>query len=187
MGHEELLAKLEARQALIVHFSHCASMRDGLDYPMDLLQVLDDHKEWALSCSVLTPGHSMSVVGSVGVVLEPRSAEDVLGVSPCDAGSYMDGLRSQSSGEVLSSASIDRSIDLVVPGSYNEWVVRGAAPKGLFVDDPKDIWVRKRQTNWGPEGPVTDTGPCPTSLDEVRATFPGWPIWTMTSAGPRFL
>lgn len=30
MGHEELLAKLEARQALIVHFSHCATMRGDL-------------------------------------------------------------------------------------------------------------------------------------------------------------
>ncbi|WP_253515343.1 hypothetical protein [Methylorubrum extorquens] len=187
MGHEELLAKLEARQALIVHFSHRAAMRGDLVYPTDLHQVLAEREAWALSCSVLTPGHSMDVVGSVGVVLEPRTAEDVLRVHHDDAGAFEVGMESLSMGKALSDASFDESIDLVVPGSYNEWRVRGAAPKGLFVVNPAVIMVRQEISFEGPDGPMTTIGEVPISLDAVRATFPGWPIWTMTSAGPQVL
>lgn len=187
MTHEDLLAKLDARQALIVHFSHHAAMRGELVFPTDLQQVLAETECWPLSCSVLTPGHRMEVVGSVGLVLEPRHAQNVLRVHYGDAGAYDDNGENQSFGEPLSAASFDSSIDHVVPGTYNEWRVRGAKPIGLFVLDPANIEVRKMVPFEGPYGLEQTIASGRISLDEVRATFPDQPIWTMTPEGPRQL
>ena len=183
MTHAELLAKLEARNALIVHFSAHAVMRPGLDFPTDLQQVLAEHKPWPLSCSVLTPGHQMDVTGSVGVVLEPRSTADVLRVHHGDAGAYEYDNTNQSLGAALSDASFDNSIDGVVPGTYNEWRVLGAKPIGVFVLDPANILVRQKFVVPGPYGPEGAIAAGPISLDEVRAAFPDQPIWTMTPDG----
>lgn len=187
MELEELLSRLQERRALIVHFSHHAAMRGDLVYPTDMHQVLAEQEAWALSCSVLTPGHSMDVVGSVGVVLVPRTAGDVLRVHHDDAGSYEFDMASHSLGKPLSAASFDESIDLVAPGNYNEWRVRGAAPRGIFVANPAMILIRRWHTIPGPEGPLTIIGEDRISLDEVRATFPGRTIWTMTPDGPQTL
>ncbi len=187
MTHEDLLAKLDARQALIVHFSAHAVMREGLDFPTDLQQVLAEKQPWPLSCSVLTPAHEMDVTGSVGVVLEPRTAEDVLRVHHSDAGAYDDAGTNQSLGAPLSDKSFDASINGTVPGTYNEWRVRGARPVGIFVLDPADILVRKKITYQGPHGPEETVAHGPISLAAVRAAFPGQPIWTMTPDGPRQL
>jgi hypothetical protein len=187
MTHEDLLAKLDARQALIVHFSAHAVMRDGLDFPTDLQQVLAEKETWPLSCSVLTPGHCMDVTGSVGVMLEPRTAEDVLRVHHDDAGAYDVAGANQSRGALLSGASFDASIDETLPGAYNEWRVRGAKPVGIFVLDPANIQVRQTFTVPGPYGPEETIAAGPISLDAVRTAFPGQPIWTMTPAGPRQL
>lgn len=187
MTHEDLLAKLAERQALIVHFSAHAMMREGLDFPTDLRQVLAEQEPWPLSCSVLTPGHQMDVTGSVGVVLEPRSTADVLRVHHCDAGAYDEAGTNQSLGLALSEASFDASIDGVVPGTYNEWRVRGAKPVGIFVLDPANILVRQKFTLPGPYGPEETIAAEPISLDAVRAAFPGQPVWTMAAGGPRQL
>lgn len=187
MTHEELLAKLEARQALIVHFSAHAVMRAGLDFPTDLQQVLAEKERWPLSCSVLTPGHRMDVTGSVGVILEPRAAEDVLRVHHDDAGAYDDDGANQSLGAALSDAAFDASINDTGPGAYNEWRVRGARPVGIFVLDPATILVRQTIAFEGPYGPEEDIAAQQISLDAVRAMFPGQPIWTMTPDGPREL
>ena len=187
MELEELLSRLQERRALIVHFSHHAAMRGDLVNRTDMHQVLAEQEAWALSCSVLTPGHSMDVVGSVGVVLVPRTAGDVLRVHHDDAGSYEFAMESHSLGKPLSAASFDESIDLVAPGSYNEWRVRGAAPIGMFVLDPANILVRRRVTFPGPHGPESTIAEDPISIDDVRATFPDRPIWTMTPGGPQIL
>ena len=187
MTHAELLAKLRARQALIVHFSAHGVMRPGLDFPTDLQQVLAEKRTWPLSCSVLTPGHRMDVTGSVGVVLEPRSAADVLRVHHADAGAYDDDGTNQSLGAALSDVSFDASIDGVVPGTYNEWRVRGAKPVGVFVLNPANILVRQTFIVPGPYGQEEIVAAGRISLDEVRAAFPGQPIWTMASGGPHQL
>lgn len=185
MTLEALLAKLAERQALIVHFSHHAAMRGKLVYPMDLHQVFADDQTWPLSCSVLTPGHKMSPVGSVGVVLEPRVTDDVVRVHYDDAGAWSDddGLNF-SLGAPLSEGSFDDSLDRVVPGSYNEWRVRNAKPLGIFVLDPNFIEVRQEVSFEGPDGWESTIAPCRINLASVRTTFPGWPIWTITSDGP---
>lgn len=187
MTYEDLLAKLEARQALIVHFSAHAVMREGLDFPTDLKQVLSGIQSWPLSCSVLTPAHEMDVTGSVGVVLEPRTAEDVLRVHHGDAGAFDEAGTNQSLGAPLSEKSFDASIDDTVPGTYNEWRVRGARPVGIFVLDPANILVRQRFTYEGPYGPEEAVAHGLISLTAVRAAFPGQPVWTMTPDGPRQL
>ena len=187
MTHDELLTRLRKRQALVVHFSHHAAMRGQLVYPTDLQQVLAEQELWPLSCSVLTPGHRMNVVGSIGVVLEPRTAEDVLRVHYDDAGAYVQGGNSHSLGELLSEVSFDASLDQVAPGSYNEWRVCGAKPVGLFVVDPNEIQVRRKLSYQGPWGPETTIATASISLSDVREAFSDQPIWTMMSDGPRQL
>lgn len=187
MRYIDLMNKLGARNALIVHFSAHAVMRAGLNFPTDLQQVLAEQEPWPLSCSVLTPGHQMDVTGSVGVVLEPRSVEDVLRVHHGDAGAYDDDGTNQSLGEALTDASFDMSIDNVEPLTYNEWRVRGAKPIGIFVLDPVNILVRQKRVMHGPFGSVEAIAAEPISLEEIRAAFPGESIWTMTPDGPRQL
>jgi len=187
MTHEELLARLKARQALIVHFSAHAVMREGVDFPTDLQQVLAEQEPWPLSCSVLTPGHHMDVTGSVGVILEPRAAEDVLRVHHGDTGAYSHAGVNQSLGTVLSDAAFDASIDSTEAGAYNEWRVRGARPAGIFVLDPANICVRQKCSFEGPYGLEEVITAQPISFDAIRAMFPGQPIWTMTAEGPREL
>ena len=187
MTREALLAKLDSRQALIVHFSAHAVMRKGLDFPSDLQQVLAEKEPWPLSCSVLTPGHDMVVTGSVGVILEPRAVEDVLRFHYDDADAYDDAGVDQSLGAALSNATSDRSIDDTVPGAYDEWRVRGAKPIGIFVLDPTNILVRQTFTMPAPYDAEEIILASPLSLDAVRATFPGQPIWTMMPGGPRKL
>ncbi len=187
MTHEDLLAKLDARLALIVHFSAHALMREGVDFPTDLQQVLAEIEPWPLSCSVLTPGHLMDVTGSVGVILEPRAPEDVLRVHHGDAGAYDDAGVNQSLGAVLSDAAFNASIDDTWPGAYNEWRVRGAKPVGIFVLDPTNILVRQKSSFEGPYGSEESIAAQPISLGAIRAIFPGQPIWTMTPDGPREL
>lgn len=170
-----------------MHFSHHAAMRGDLVFPIDLQQVFAEREAWPLSCSVVTPGLRMEVVGSVGVVLEPRSAEDVLRVHYDDAGAYSEGNESHSMGESLSEASFYASLDRVASGSYNEWRVRGAAPAVLFVTDPTHIEVPQNVSFEGPWGLEETIAPVLLSLNVVRAAFPGQPIWTMTAEGPREL
>jgi len=184
MTLEELKEELRRRQALIVHFSHHAAMRDNLDFPADLLQVLGGVTDWALSCSVLTPGHSMIPVGSVGVVLEPQTAGDVLRVHHSDAGAYSDGTDDYSDGEPLSVEGLDRSLTRVRQDDYNEWRVRGARPVGIFVLNPFSICVRRRVTFDGPFGPEETLAAQPATLADIRTIFADWPVWTMTPSGP---
>lgn len=184
MTDEELCASLEARQALIVHFSHHAAMRGTLVFPDDLSQVLVDNKNWPLSCSVVTPEHKMDPVGSVGVILRPRSPANILSVYHADAGAYEVNAENQAKGSPLSQASFDASLDKVEPGGYNEWRVRGAEPVGLFVHNPDHIEVRRSGTYEGPYGQETAIAPVTICITVVKEALPDWPIFTMTPNGP---
>lgn len=82
-----LTAALEKRKAVVVHFSHHANMRPEGVFPNDLQEAINNKGKWALSCSVLWPGHTMQPCGSVGVMFRPTVAS-VLSVSNTDAGAF---------------------------------------------------------------------------------------------------
>jgi hypothetical protein len=146
MTFDEMRDELNQRQALIVHFSNHADMgREGAYFPNDLRSAIKNCQNgphWPLSCSVLWPGHKMSPVGSVGLILELQSIDDIISVKKSDSGSisFQDGSEG-SLGDPLTKASLTSSFE-VKPGDYNEWRVKGAKPIGIFILDVANIEVR---------------------------------------------
>lgn len=137
----ELSDFMTQKHAIVVHFSHHANMRDDGIFPDDLINAITNRHIWPLSCSVVWPGHSMDVVGSVGVIFEP-TLDSVLSVSNTDAGSSIlpDGT-DQSGGVPLTADSLAATFE--VDGAYNEWRLRGAEVAGIFVLNSNSIMVKR--------------------------------------------
>lgn len=184
MTDDELKLGLAARSALVVHFSHHSLMdADRPLYPLDMQTALSRNGDFALSCTVVWPGHAMKLVGSVGIVFDP-TADNVLSVCPEDSGSSSgeDGC-DRSAGVSLSTASFESTFGTTVD-RYNEWRVRGALVRGMFVADQCSIEVKKPLII-DIEGHRVDAhAPQRISLDEVAVDFPGMPIFTMGQDGP---
>lgn len=179
--NDQMLCKmLHEREAIVVHFSHYAKMREGGVFPRDLQEAIDHKNDWTLSCSVLWPGHTMDPCGSVGVIFEPDVAS-VVSVSNMDAGSFTapDGT-DKSGGERLTAESFEKTFNVL--GAYNEWRVRGAKVTGIFVHNAQNIQVKKPLDIPGlPEGEILrEIVPIRIELSEVFAAFPKLPVFTMT-------
>ena len=97
---EEVREFLCQRNALLVHFSG-APKGAGLErgaahlFPTDLRHVVDGHASGGLSCSVVQPGDvfqgiARNATGSIGLVLDLKSADSLLAVSADDCGSVGD-------------------------------------------------------------------------------------------------
>lgn len=177
----ELSDFMTQKRAIVVHFSHHANMRDDGIFPDDLINAIANRHIWPLSCSVVWPGHSMDVVGSVGVIFEP-TLDSVLCVSNMDAGSYVlpDGT-DQSGGVPLTADSLAATFEVV--GTYNEWRLRGAEVAGIFVLNSNNIMV-KRPMEFDVNGTKFQTITAQKiELADVFAAFPSMKIYTMGAAG----
>ncbi|WP_133061206.1 hypothetical protein [Paraburkholderia hospita] len=185
MTDDELFAGLAERKALIVHFSHHANMREGGVFPEDLQDAIKNRNQWKLSCCVVWPGHRMNLPGSVGVIFRPRSTTNIVSVSNVDSGSHegVDG-EDQSSGDPLSTASFAKSFDVEV---YNEWRVLDTDVEGIFVSNPNNIYVKKKQCFQVLDKSYWDIAMQPIQLSEVMDAFPNHPIITMGPHGPHRL
>lgn len=183
MTDQELNDYLESKKALVVHFSHHVLMNSNHPYyPEDMLRVLKRNGEFPNSCSVLWPGHTMDLIGSVGVLFEP-TCETIHSVSAGDSGSltFNDGTEG-SLGRPLAYPNLESSFD-VPPGSYNEWRIQGAAIKGIFIADPKNILVKcEVEKDVNGQKIKFDTQKRIT-ISEVFATFPDSLIFTMNAQG----
>lgn len=179
MNDQQLASELEQRNAVVVHFSHHANMREGGTFPEDLQTAIRDRAQWPLSCSVLFPGHSMTPVGSVGVIFKPKVA-DVVSVSNSDSGSYCgaDGVE-QSNGRPLDLDSLRQTFN--VAGAYNEWRVRSADVVGIFVFNPACIFAKKAFVYRDPiSGEETkEIAMQQILLDDVFSAFPGQRVFTL--------
>lgn len=182
MTDKELANLLNAKNAFIVHFSHLADMRPGIMFPSDLKHAIKHKDVEARSCCVVWPNHNMGLPGNVGVIFEPTVAS-VISVSNSDSGSttWKDGSYI-SSGVQLSKESFDLTFN-VDSGEYNEWLVKGAKVIGIFVSDPRKIWVKKFvNIDAGPEL-IKTTSPVPLKLEEVKNAFPAYSVFTLNSEG----
>lgn len=182
MKYEELISELRQRQALIVHFSHHACMRDGGVFPADLHAAALNSRLWALSCCLVWPSHSMSLPGSVGLVLHPRCLASIVSVKASDSGSLTnpngeeDGL-----GEPLDQSSFDRSFN-VEAGAYNEWRVKESDVIGVYFEgDGRELYAKKyifhEDTETGMPIAI-DIGIKIITLAEVHESFPDLPVYT---------
>ena len=171
-------AALGKRKALVIHFSHHANMREGGTFPEDMLTAIEIRHDVPLSCCVVTPGHTMNLPGSVGIIFTPHEKQ-VLSVSGSDSGSNAtaDGTDS-SAGLPLDPHTFDDSFE--IRGAYNEWRVRGADIKGVFVSNPEFIIVKKHLVVTFDEGVVETIGEEQVSLEEVRCAFPEYKLYTIT-------
>src|SRR5271165_353936 len=133
MTDAELLAALDERQAMIVHLSHYAKMREGGVFPDDLVAAIANKAAWTLSCVVLWPGHAMDLPGSIGVIFRPVSVANVVSVCADDAGAmqFPDGAE-DSLGSRLSAETFGQTF-AVRRGAYNEWRVKDCDVLGIFV------------------------------------------------------
>lgn len=182
---EYLFREMATRRAAVVHFSHHAIMAFDGPFPEDLEHAIAVKDSEARSCCVVWPGHAMDLPGSVGVVFDV-TVENVISVFPNDSGSFDlgDGMDA-SNGVPLTKESFDQTFQPT--GPYNEWRVRGAQVKGIFVSDPNHICAKRRfvDASWcRPSYAHVDTVRCEeVSVDFVRQSFPKLRLLKMTSDG----
>lgn len=182
MTYEDLIRQLRKRRALIVHFSHHANTRKDGVFPADLHAAALNSRLWPLSTSVVWPSHNMSLVGSVGLVLHPRSLASIIGVKASDAGYSTNPVGDeQGMGKPLDQDSFDRSFD-VASGGYNEWRVQEADVIGVYWEATSGQLHAKKLTilkdlDTGASVSV-NIGIHPISVPEVHASFPDLPAYT---------
>ncbi len=184
MNLENLIESLEERKALIVHMSHHSNMREGGVFPDDLNNAIQNKDIWPLSCVVVWPNHTLfDLPGSVGVIFEPISVDNVISVFHCDSGSWADEHGDDNSAGVpLSFDSFNTTFVGNVP--YNEWRVKGAKVVGIFVYNPNMIFVKKYQDILCDGVPVfNDITIVKILLNEVIEEFNGFPVYTMGNNG----
>jgi hypothetical protein len=185
MTYDELIRRLRARNALIVHFSHHSKMRDGGVFPADLHAVIANSRAWPLSCCVVWPGHKMSLPGSVGVVLRPRSLASIVGVGKSDIGSTTMADGSQGSlGDKLDDESFAKTFD-VAEGDYNEWRMIESDVVGVYVENSSPRAKRHVELCDPDDGTLMglDISAEPVALHEVVKSFPELPVLTKTTDG----
>jgi hypothetical protein len=183
MNNASLMSVLASHNAAVVHFSHHAKMREGGVFPTDLQNAIEGKDDWPLSCSVVWPGHTMALCGSVGLMFEP-SVNSVKSVSNNDSGSWVDpdGL-DYSAGVPLTEESLLQTFD--VAGAYNEWRVMGAKVTGIFVHDIDYIFAKSEFIiPAGPHGPERrEIAMGQITLTDVFDAFPDSRVFTMAANG----
>lgn len=182
MTDAELEDRLTEKGAVVVHFSHHSDMGPrGLLFPADLVNAINNRDKFPLSCSVVWPGHTMELVGSVGVIFKPKCA-NVISVSNADSGSMTMADGSEGSlGVPLSDESFVSTFRPV--DAYNEWRVQGAEVIGIFVANVNCIFT-KREVEFDVMGVKQKTVSAEsTSLADIFRAFPSQRVFTMGSGG----
>jgi hypothetical protein len=180
----ELAEVLRRRCALIVHFSHIAKEGARLLFPDDLRTAMQIVAGEELSCSVVWP-QRCAAVGSVGVVLRPRTLESVTSASAGDAGTIVDSRTSKREGlgEALGRETLTATLEPTT-SDYNEWTVKDADVVGIFVDLASKLEVAMEvdpKTVDGYDPSIVHVGQivgaCKIGLKEVFDAFPDQPIF----------
>lgn len=133
-------------------------MGDGVDtgrlYPKDLHHCISGGAQGGLSCSVIQPddaydvtnGNHANCIGSIGVIVRPRSAESIVWARAFDLGTNKD--------STLKRVSVYEPLDLSLeelaasltdrpPDRHNEWVVRDYDVIGIFAVSPFHVWAHR--------------------------------------------
>lgn len=179
MTYEDLIQDLRARKALIVHFSQHAKTKYNRVFPADMHAAIANSRAWPLSCTVVWPGHRMPVVGSVGVVLHPRSLASIVGAANQDAGSMTlpDGTE-DGIGKPLDKDVLRETLNPPL-GQINEWRMRECDVVGIYVEDCADIQVKEEVIIPVPDmHPVLDVATSSCTLKDIADAFPELPIYT---------
>ena len=180
----DLIVALNNRNALIIHFSHYAKMREGGVFPKDLKDAITNHEIWPLSCVVIWPGHEMDLPGSIGVIFKLNSVSNILSVLNDDSGSYYDVEKENdcSGGVILCEDSFEQTFQVNI-GQYNEWRVQNADVFGIFVNNPSKNYAKKKLTINEDKISFEDIGLTTIFINEVFESFPGLLVYTMGSNG----
>ena len=127
---------LRSRKALLVHFSGPTTRHTDLVFPDDLRKAMTLGNIGLAFSTILVGDNENNATGSVGIVVDITENECVSGVSPSDAGSYLDPAENQliSGGCRPTKETCARSIDKRT--TYNEWIVRNYTVIGIFVFFP---------------------------------------------------
>lgn len=172
---------LNQRAVAVVHFSHHAVMGHMVEFPYDLIHAIEHFAVETRSCCAIFPDHNLELPGSVGIVFEPLYFQ-VVSVCQSDSGSSDFGGEEGSMGIPPNEEAILESLN-VPNGSYNEWRIRGATPKGIYISDIKKILAKKATIlSFGDEESI-EIGCTIISLAQVCEAFPKLPIFTMGMQG----
>lgn len=166
---------------VVIHFSHHAIMGHEVEFPDDLNYAIAHFADEERSCCAIYPGYEMNLPGSVGVIFEPAFS-NVISVCQCDSGSSAYGSMGQPPSEQTILASL--CVQACEEGcKYNEWRIKGAIPIGIFVSNPLNICVKKK--NLCTNVPISFEGIAGESicLADVFTAFPKLPIYSMGSNG----
>jgi len=174
----EVHTALTAWGGIVVHFSGVppgVNAGLNLNFPDDLLHVLDGKAQGGISCSTVRPGdafegNTRNSWGCIGVIVRGRTSWSLAGVDPNDCGSSKqpDGLRyCIHADRDLTLAEVIDSLDSRSPNDCNEWVVRDYDALGVLIQPPCSIRA---------------FGTFATK-DEIVSAFSQWPLFTITLDG----
>lgn len=179
LNNETIKSILDSKNVILVHFSHLAKMRPNGIFPNDLQDAIQNVDSWTLSCCAILPNRPMVFPGMVGIILDIQDSTEIVSVSKEDSGSTTlpDGTE-QSGGVICTAESICESLSYS-ESSYNEWRIKCASVRGLFIVDPQNIQAKKQQILEIGEGEKKAfIGMQTIQLDEVRCAFPNYCIYT---------
>ncbi|WP_141399332.1 hypothetical protein [Kosakonia pseudosacchari] len=175
MNNKEFAEALKAKKALIVHFSNLASMSRNQPFPDDLKNVIESPTSNPLSCCIVWPGHTMSLPGSVGVIIEP-ALPNIHGVCATDAGTSDNNGEINSFAKPLSQENLEEIYAFSDP--YNECIVIKPKVIGIYIDNINYISVRKKQELRCGDYFESNIGPMEGYLSEIFDCFEGLSIFT---------
>lgn len=186
MTHDELLAELVLRKALIVHCSRPGKGDEGADallFPDDMLKAIRlcdaDTKE--ICCSVIWPGH-VQTFGDVGIILKPRSTMAITMISTTDGGTSVDPSSGRRIGLGVPFCREAVSDTFANSTDYNEWNIDAADTVGIFVKCGAVPQVASRFSITEVPGydPIMGSGsilgPRNLELNEIKTAFPDLPV-----------
>ncbi|MGO8868995.1 MAG: hypothetical protein ACLQME_21110 [Alphaproteobacteria bacterium] len=170
MTTDELLAALSDKKALIVHFSGYHDPGNGAVFPNDLKHAIATHMTEVRSCEILWPSYRHQTWGDVGVVFEPVDIGNVLSVKEHDSGAAnFNGVES-SGGDPLTFECLEATFRAAE--EHNEWRVKGASVKGIFIRLLPVAQVNAYQDIVGPCGESEKIiGMRQIDVPELRAIF----------------
>lgn len=175
MDSKEFIEALKTKKALIVHFSNLATMSRNPQFPDDLKTVIDSPSSNPLSCCIVWPGHTMSLPGSVGVIIDPASS-NIYGMCATDAGTSINNGEINSFTKPPSQEVLEEIYAFSDP--YNECVVMNPKVIGIYIDNINHITVRREQILRCDDYIETNIGPVGGCLSDIFDSFEDLSIFT---------
>ena len=175
MTNDDLQQIIREEEVLVIHFS-TDMCRPGTVFPDHIRNAINISPNAKLCCSALSKNPGITPAGEVGIIFSISDISQLISVCSTDA--VFNG--SHSLGQSPTYQTVSDSLN-AMHGRHNEWLVKGAPIKGIFVTFPTGSHARRKFPP--PSVPYGGTDPIFASswfsILEIRQAFPDQDIYTL--------